>query len=89
MHLPLYLTSHMVADLTGFSDAAAFLRARVRLERDTLFPLPMPTRLRSMRWKADEVQAWVARQGCPAAPGVPIEAILSGKVVMLEMAKSA
>lgn len=89
-HLPLYLTSEQVAAVTGYASAAAFLRDRTRLETTTLFPLPMPTRLtRNLRWKGDEVLAWVARQGLPAQAGIPIEAIMTGKVVMLDMARTA
>lgn len=62
----LFLTSAQVAAATGYTSAAAFLRDRARLEADTLFPLPMPThRHRALRWRADEVQAWVARNGLP------------------------
>lgn len=64
----LFITSATVADLTGYPSAAAFLRDRARLEQDHLFPLPMPTTARPLRWRRDEVQAWTARQGLPKAP---------------------
>lgn len=66
MTAPLFLTSGQVADAIGYTSAGAFMRDRARLEADCLFPLPMPThRHRAMRWRADEVQAWVARNGRP------------------------
>lgn len=61
-----FLTSCEVAEAIGYTGAGAFLRDRARLESDHLFPLPMPTqRVRALRWRADEVQAWVARNGLP------------------------
>lgn len=61
-----FITSAEVACLIGYSSAAAFLAARARLEDDCLFPLPMPTHIsRAYRWRRDEVEAWVARNGLP------------------------
>ncbi len=64
-----FLTPAEVAAMTGFTSAAAFMSARARLEAETLFPLPMPiTTTRAFRWRADEVAAWVQRQGLPRPP---------------------
>lgn len=53
-----------VAQLTGFQNATAFLRARPRLE-DEGFPLPMPTSLRPLLWRREQVEAWIDVQGVP------------------------
>lgn len=64
-----FITSAEVAALTGYTSAAAFMAQRDRLERETLFPLPMPTHsTRAFRWRRDEVQAWVDRNGLPRPP---------------------
>jgi hypothetical protein len=65
-HLPLFITSAQVARVIGYDNAGGFLSNRKRLENDTLFPLPMPTHTRrSLRWRRDEVMAWVDRHGLP------------------------
>ena len=82
--LPLFLNSAQVASVTGYDSAASFLQNRDRLEAETLFPLPMPTHTRrKLRWRRDEVQAWVARQGLPRP------AIGQPNVHMLRIAASA
>lgn len=86
---PAFITSDQVAATIGLSDGAAFLRIRDRLERENLFPLPMPTSRRPLRWRSDEVAAWVNRMGVAAAPMIDPDDIATGRVVMLEMARSA
>lgn len=63
-----FATAEAIAPLIGFDTAAAFLAARARLERDHGFPLPMPTCLRPLKWRLDEVEAWAAMQGTPNPP---------------------
>lgn len=91
--LPAFITSDRVAELIGFPDSYAFLRNRARLEREHLFPLPMPTSRRPMRWKRDEICAWVERQGKPCPIDLPSDplaaAVASGKVALIELARSA
>ena len=87
--LPDFLTSDQVAAVIGMPDAAAFLRARARLEDENLFPLPMPTMRRTMRWRKDEVLAWRDRHGRPVPPGIDPGLIASGKVHLLDVARSA
>lgn len=87
--LPVFLTTDQVANVLGLDSGAAFLRQRPRLETETLFPLAMPHARRPFRWRADEVLAWVDRHGRPAMPGVAPELIATGKVVMLEKARTA
>jgi predicted DNA-binding transcriptional regulator AlpA len=54
----LFITADEVAELTGYTNGAAFLRDRCRLEDDLEFPDPMPTQRRPMRWRRDAVLAW-------------------------------
>lgn len=89
MTLPLFLTSDQVAGVIGLPDATAFLRIRPRLERENLFPLPMPTSRRPMRWRHDEVAAWVDRMGRPGGPDIDPDDIRTGRIVMLQMARTA
>lgn len=86
---PIFLTSAQVADAIGLVSADAFLRQRERLERDTLFPAPMPTQRRPLRWKAAEVSAWIDRMGKPIAPGTSAQDAAHGKPELLNKARSA
>lgn len=62
-----FITAEAVADLTGFASTATFLHARDRLERETGFPLPLPTCRRPLKWRKDAVQSWIDAQGLSAA----------------------
>ena len=88
-----FITSGHVAQLLGLDDAAAFMRQRARLQTDHLFPYPMPTSRRPLRWKTDEVQAWIARNGTPCAMAVDADvlahAVATGKVHMMALAGQA
>lgn len=88
-----FIPSATVADLLGLSSPAAFLARRDRLEDDLYFPLPMPHSRRPLLWKADEVQAWIDRNGKPTQPGIDPETLAaglaSGKIAILEMARTA
>lgn len=82
-----FITTPEVAELTGFANAAAFLRQRDRLENDEGFPLPMPTTRGKLIWRRDTVAAWVAECGLPrAAQPTRIE---GGNIVLLELARTA
>jgi len=91
--IPAFSTSDRVAQLVGLHDADAFLRQRKRLELEHLFPLPMPTSHRPLRWRSDEVIAWVARQGRPCPIDLPADplaaALATGKVALMGQARSA
>lgn len=89
MTVPLFVTASAVAELIGQPDAGAFLRIRPRLERENLFPLPMPTSRRPLRWRSDEVLAWVNRMGRPGGPDIDPSDIATGRVVLMEMARRA
>ncbi|WP_112312520.1 hypothetical protein [Pseudogemmobacter bohemicus] len=89
MSLPAFITSEQVAGVIGLPDAGAFLRIRPRLERENLFPLPMPTSRRPMRWRHDEVAAWVDRMGRSTGPEIDPDDIATGRVVMLQMSRTA
>jgi predicted DNA-binding transcriptional regulator AlpA len=71
-----FLTAAEVAQLLGLPDAPAFLRRRADLEGAAGFPPPMPWTIgrRRMAWRADQVQAWVDRQGTPGARDLPAPA---------------
>lgn len=86
-----FIDANTVAELTGHCDAAAFLRARSRLEREHGFPIPMPTSRRPLLWRRDTVAAWVQAQGHPRDDMVAIEAVIatSPNVRMLHKARSA
>jgi hypothetical protein len=62
------------------------------MQQDMLFPRPMPHCKRPLLWRADEVTAWVARNGRPADPSLPTidpGLIASGKVALMDMARTA
>lgn len=84
----IFLTADMVAAETGFAGANSFLAARDRLETNHDFPPPMPTCRRPLKWRADEVRAWVARQGIATPPVLP-PLPAGGNVVLLREAQTA
>jgi len=87
---PPFIAADQVAQLIGMTNGRAFLRERARLEDDTLFPLPMPTTTnRNLRWRTDEVLAWRDRHGKPLALNIDPGLISSGKVHLLELARTA
>jgi hypothetical protein len=61
-----FVDADWIAGRLGFVTTAAFLRARARLERDNAFPTALPTCLRPMKWRADQVLAWLDQQGLPS-----------------------
>ncbi|GAB1361786.1 hypothetical protein MASR1M32_10220 [Rhodobacter sp.] len=87
--LPLFLNADLVASQIGLQDGNAFLRQRARLERENLFPLPLPVRRRPMLWRGDEVAAWLDRMGRPALPDISPDDLATGRVVMMQMARTA
>ncbi len=66
--LPMFITSAQVAQLLDLPSANAFLARRAELE-DQGFPLPVSWISRPLKWRADLVQTWIARQGHPRAMG--------------------
>lgn len=89
MTLPLLIRSDAVAQLLGLASAATFLARRDRMEQDLYFPPPMPHSDRPLLWRRDEVMAWIDRMGRPARPGINPADIASGKIALLEMARTA
>jgi predicted DNA-binding transcriptional regulator AlpA len=88
MQLPMFITATHIAALLELRDADAFLAKRAALVADHQFPEPMPTSLRPLRWRTDQVTAWVARQGLPR-PDAPPAAPVRSNVVMLHRAGTA
>lgn len=89
--MPPFVTAAGVASLIGMADAAAFLRARDRLEQDHGFPLPMPTSRRPLLWRRETVAAWVEAQGHARDDMANLAAIIaaSPNVRLLEKARAA
>lgn len=86
----LFLTSAGVAQALGLVSADAFLARRATLEAaPLLFPPPMPHCKRPLLWRADEVDGWIARHGIAAPAGIDPALIATGKVALLEMARTA
>ena len=66
--LPLLISADAVARLLGLDSARAFLRQRARLEDDLFFPPAVQVQLKNLRWRRDEVLAWIDRQGVAPMP---------------------
>ncbi|HGG04497.1 MAG TPA: hypothetical protein ENK28_03480 [Aliiroseovarius sp.] len=81
-----FIEAAEVADITGYSSAAAFLRDRTRIEDEQGFPLPMPTSRRPLKWRADQIRSWVQASGTPKQFTPPKT---GGNVVLLREAASA
>lgn len=64
----MFLSSAEVAQLLDLPSSVAFLARRDALE-DLGFPLPCPWSARPMKWRSDQVQGWIERQGRPRAVG--------------------
>lgn len=84
---PSFITTRQVADLIGLS-ANTFLRHRERLERDEGFPEPMPTSRHPLRWRRDQVEAWVSQVGRPRAQSM-MPSQLPPNIALLEEARRA
>jgi hypothetical protein len=85
-----FLTSAAVAQALGLVSAEAFLARRATLEAaPLLFPPPMPHCKRPLLWRADEVDGWISRHGIPATAGIDPALIATGKVALLDMARTA
>lgn len=85
---PTFIATAEVAQLLGLSDSG-FLRQRPRLEDETGFPEPMPHARRPLRWRHDQVLAWIEGQGLPRDIETRIDPALihSGRVILLAEAR--
>lgn len=83
----IFITADDVAESIGFANGPAFLRARDRLEAENDFPRPMPTCLRPLKWRRDEVETWVTMQG--QSGDLPTPVITGTNVVLLAEARRA
>ena len=61
--MPLFIDAADIAELLGLADRAAFLRRYPSLYRDHGFPDPMPHSRRPLRWRRDQVLAWIDEHG--------------------------
>jgi predicted DNA-binding transcriptional regulator AlpA len=64
----MFLNSGEVAQLLDLSSGNAFLARRADLEEKG-FPLPCAWSARPMKWRSEQVRAWIDRQGLPRAVG--------------------
>jgi|GEM_PF-5851114 len=85
----MFLPSAAVAELLGLPSPAAFLARRDTMEGEQLFPLPMPHSRRPLLWKADEVQAWIDRNGRPLPQSIDPDLLASGKVALIATGRAA
>jgi len=84
----IFIDAEDVATRIGYVERSAFLRARLRLERDCGFPMPLPTSLRPLRWRADQVAAWADAQGRPGAQMADMATLIAGAPNVVLMAKA-
>lgn len=84
--MTIFIEADTVANMTGYTNAAAFLRDRIRIEDEQGFPLPIPTCRRPLKWRADQVKSWVQASGTPKQIA-PVQT--GGNVVLLREAASA
>lgn len=85
---PTFIATAQVAQLLGLSDGG-FLRQRPRLEDEAGFPEPMPHSRRPLRWRRDQVLAWIEGQGLPRdiEDRVDPALVASGRVILLAEAR--
>lgn len=85
---PTFIATPQVARMLGVSDSL-FLRRRGQLEEFAGFPQPMPHCSRPLRWRRDQVLAWIDAQGRPRDADSDIDPALlaSGQIVLLAEAR--
>lgn len=90
---PTFIDPERVAQRLGLPNAAAFLRRRIDLEDRFGFPVPVPHWKRPLKWRADQVEAWLECQGLPRAsdpddsPRIDPALLASGQVVLMSEAR--
>lgn len=87
---PIFVDTAEVADLLGLPSAAAFLTRRVELEDSAGFPMSLPHWKRPLKYRRDQVLAWLERQGRPKSDeDLPIDPALlaAGKVLLFAEAR--
>lgn len=87
---PIFIGADQVASILGLPDVNAFLRRRVELEDRHGFPLSLPYHRRPLKYRREDVVAWLAEQGRPrnkARDDIPAELLTSGKVALLAEAR--
>ena len=81
-----FITAPEVAELIGIS-RYSFLRNRADYERALGFPAPMPHCQSPLKWRADQVTAWIEAQGQPGRAQLPAGA--GPNVVLMAEARRA
>lgn len=88
MTLRPFVTTDQVAVMIGLT-TTAFRTKREHLIEEAGFPQPLAHCLRPMRWKRDEVAAWLQSQGRPRAETIPPTRPQGPNIVLLEEARRA
>lgn len=83
-----FVTTDQVAFMIGLT-TSAFRTKREYLIEEAGFPEPLAHCLRPMRWKRDEVAAWLQSQGLPRDEPPPPARPSGPNVVLLEEARRA
>lgn len=83
--LTTFIDAAQVATELGMS-RASFLRRRDDFERGLGFPPPMPHTARPLKWRADQVTAWISAQGLP---GRRDQVVAGDNVVLMAEARRA
>lgn len=81
-----FIEAPEVAALLGLS-LQSFLRGRLGYETHLGFPPPMPHTRRPLKWRADQVTAWIEAQGRAGRHALP--AGTGANVVLLAEARRA
>ena len=81
-----FITAPDVAGILGIS-YQSFLRRRAEYEARLGFPTPMPHTSSPLKWRADQVTAWVEAQGRGARTQLPAGA--APNVVLMAEARRA
>ena len=80
-----FIKASQVAEMIGYNSATAFLNARLRLQGENGFPMPMPTSQSPLIWRKSQIRSWIESTGIPKQ--FAIEA--TGNVVLLREAATA
>jgi predicted DNA-binding transcriptional regulator AlpA len=83
-----FWTADEVAEYLGFRCKETFLKGRDAMEALMGFPPPLPYLARPLRWRSDQIEAWLENQGTPEADGDNV-VDLGARRAMMQAARSA